>query len=110
MRLLPILADEIDPEFGTVRDLLLGRTKEDMPRAAGLDAVLREVMEGNRVARTTVRLSELFDRLISYRNREIGHGAGGHRGAEFYDRVGSALFDGAGEILGRVDTLVGLNS
>src|SRR5205085_9195248 len=66
--LVPTLADRGDEGFKKVRDLLLGRTRDDLPRAAGLDAVLQEMLEGKGGARTTVRLSELFDRLVRYRN------------------------------------------
>ncbi len=60
-----------------------------------------------RAARATVCVSELFDRLVRYRNREIGHGATGQRPAEFYDRMGRALRLGVPEILGRLDVLAG---
>jgi hypothetical protein len=39
-RLVPILADAGDPGFAAVRELLLGRAREDMPRAAELDAAI----------------------------------------------------------------------
>ena len=61
----------------SVRELVLGRQRDDLPRAAGLDAALREALDGTGGARVTVRLSELFDRLVRYRNRELGHGAAG---------------------------------
>ena len=37
-------------------------------------------------ARSTVRISELFDRLIRYRNQELGHGASGQRNRSYYER------------------------
>src|SRR5436190_12368389 len=72
-RLLPVLADRGDKGFVPVRDLLLGRNRDDLPRAAGLDAVLLQVLEGREAggSRSTVRLTELFDRLVRYRNREF---------------------------------------
>ena len=36
------------PGFAPIRDLLLGRTRDDLPRAAGLDAVLLEALDGKR--------------------------------------------------------------
>ena len=39
-RLLPVLADTGDDGFQAVRDLVLGRSRDDLPRAAGLDAAL----------------------------------------------------------------------
>ena len=63
--------------FRQVRDLVLGRQRDDLPRAAGLDAALLEVLDGTAGGRVTVRLSELFERLVRYRNQEIGHGAAG---------------------------------
>ena len=78
-----------------------------MPRAAGLDSALLEVLEGRGGARSTVRLTELIDRLVQYRNREIGHGASGQRPPEFYAKMSRALLAGAAEVLGRLDTLAG---
>src|SRR5215475_3182667 len=69
-RLVPVLADRGDTGFGKVRDLALGRSRDDLPRTAGLDAALRETLAGQGGARATVRLTELFDRLVQYRNRE----------------------------------------
>ena len=42
-----------------------------------------------------MRLDELFDRLVQYRNRELGHGAAGQRGGDFYERMGRAMLAGA---------------
>ena len=105
--LLPPLADASDAGFSSARDLVLGRGRDDLPRATGLDAALREELDGAGGARATVRLSELFDRLVRYRNREIGHGALGQRAPGFYDRVGRALLLGVAEVLGRLDVLAG---
>src|SRR5438132_451842 len=58
-------------------------------------------------ARATVRLTELFDRLVRYRNRELGHGAAGQQPAAFYERMGRALLAGVGQLLDRVDFLAG---
>ena len=41
-RLVPVLADSGDEGFSRVRDLVLGRARDDLPRAAGLDAALVE--------------------------------------------------------------------
>jgi serine/threonine protein kinase len=106
-RLVPLLAEGGDAWFRTVRDLLLGKARDDLPRAAGLDAALREVLEGKGGARATVRLGELFDRLVQYRNVEVGHGAAGQRPADFYDRMAPALLAGAAEVLARLDVLAG---
>jgi serine/threonine protein kinase len=104
--LVPALA-ESDAGFAAVREMLLGRARDDLPRTAGLDAALREALEGHSGARATVRLTDLFDRLVRYRNREVGHGAVGQRPAAFYDRMGDALLAGAAELLGRLDVLAG---
>ncbi len=105
--LVPVLSDHGDQEFRAVRDLILGRQRDDMPRAAGLDAALRDELENAGGARVTVRLSELFERLVRYRNREIGHGATGQRPRDFYERMGQALLLGTAEMLGRLDVLAG---
>ncbi len=41
-RLVPVLADAGDESFAAIRDSLLGRTRDDLPRTAGLDAALRK--------------------------------------------------------------------
>src|SRR5262249_47344460 len=89
-RLVPVLAERGDPGFVRVRDLALGKTRDDLPRAAGLDAALREALDAQSGARSAVRLTELFDRLVRYRNREIGHGATGRKSGDFYERMGAA--------------------
>jgi WD40 repeat protein/serine/threonine protein kinase len=105
-RLVPVLADSGHDDLRAARDLVLGQARDDLPRAAGLDALLREVLDGSSGARSTVRLSELFERLVRYRNRELGHGATGQRPADFYERMGQAMLAGSGEILSHLDVLV----
>jgi WD40 repeat protein/serine/threonine protein kinase len=105
--LVPALADGGDVDLGKVRDGLLGRARGDLPRAAGLDAALREAIGEGAGARGTVRVGELFDRMVRYRNREVGHGAAGQRAADFYNRMGSAMLAGVAELLGRLDVLAG---
>ena len=108
MRLLvPVVSDAGDVGFYRVREQILGRARDDLPREAGLDAMLREELDGVTGARVTVRLSELFDRLVRYRNREIGHGAAGQRNVEVYERMGRSILLGVAEVLGRVDVLAG---
>lgn len=106
-RLVPVLADKGDKGFGNVRDLVLGRARDDMPRAAGLFAGLVEALEGKAGARSTVRLTELFDRLVTYRNREIGHGAAGQRPMDFYRRMAGTLTMGFAQILAKLDVIAG---
>ena len=105
--LTPALADAGDTHFAAIRELLLGRSRDDLPRAAGLDAALSEVFDGRQTARATVRVSELFDRLVQYRNRVLGHGAAGQHGQEFYERLGRSLLSAMSEILNRLDPLAG---
>ncbi len=106
-RLLPVLADQDDPGFGAARDLVLGRARDDLPRVAGLDAALVQALGGKSSAGSRVRLTELFDRLVTYRNREFGHGASGQRPAAFYDHLGRALLAGIPQLLERLDVLAG---
>jgi hypothetical protein len=106
-RLVPLLAERGDEPFARVRDLLLRKARDDLARAAGLDAALRDALEGKSGARATVRLGELFDRLVQYRNAEVGHGAAGQRPADFYERLGPALLAAAAEVLDRLDVLAG---
>src|SRR5262249_46484192 len=83
------------------------RTRDDLPRAAGLDAALCEALEIKHGSQATVRLSELFEHLLRYRNRVLGHGAAGQHGDEFYNQVGRALLAGVPEIFSRLDVLAG---
>lgn len=106
-RLIAKLAEEGDAGFGEIREVLLGRGRDDLSAAAGLDVVLKEVMDGKRESRATVRLTELFDRLVSYRNREFGHGAANLHVAAHYERVGNALLAGTSDCLRRIDVLAG---
>src|SRR5437763_11294873 len=105
--LVPALAEHGDPAFVRLRDGLLGKPRVDCPRAAGLDALLREVLEGKPGARSTVQLAELFHRLVSLRNHEVGHGAAGQRPAGYYERTAPALLAGVAETFDRLDVLAG---
>ncbi len=105
--LVPVLAEAKDEGFQGIRDLLLGRPRSDMPRSAELDAALCEELGGSPGPRNRVRLGELFDRLVQYRNRELGHGAAGLRPGPFYARMGQVILTGVAEILGRLDVLAG---
>ncbi len=106
-RLVPLLAERGDPGFVAVRDTVLGRARDDMPRTAGLDAALVQALEGHGGARSTVRLTELFDRLVQYRNIEIGHGAAGMRANAIYERMWPVLLAGVVQVLSRIDVLAG---
>jgi serine/threonine protein kinase/dipeptidyl aminopeptidase/acylaminoacyl peptidase len=96
-----------DAGFAAVKELLLGKACDDLPRAAGLDAALVAVLEGRSGSRSTVRLTELFDRLVRYRNQEFGHGAVGQREARHYQDIGNALLAGVPQVLERLDVLAG---
>src|SRR5215468_5856871 len=80
-RLVPPLADSGDEGFIRVREIVLGRTRDDLPRVAGLDAaIVGHLQQARATARVTVQLTELFHRLVEYRNKEAaGHGALGMR-------------------------------
>jgi serine/threonine protein kinase/formylglycine-generating enzyme required for sulfatase activity len=106
--LVPPLAGAGEGGFAAVRDVLLaGKPRDDLPRAAGLDATLVEVLEERKVTHSTVRPDQLFGRLVEYRNREFGHGAAGQRRPAHYEHVGRALLLGVADLLGRLDVLAG---
>ncbi|MGL4460592.1 MAG: protein kinase domain-containing protein, partial [Planctomycetia bacterium] len=107
-RLTPVLADRGDAAFVKIRDLLFGRSRDDLPRCAGLDALLEDSTDAPATrARARVRLSELLDHLVRYRNREIGHGAVNQRSTDYYRRRSAALLAAAGELFTRLDLLAG---
>jgi hypothetical protein len=107
VRLLTAELAEADAGFAAARELLLGRARDDLPRAAGLDAALLAALDDKGGSRSSVRLTELFDRLVRYRNPEFGHGAVGQRAAEHYEELGRALLAGVPQVLGRLDVLAG---
>jgi serine/threonine protein kinase len=108
-RLMPILGDAGDPGFQSLRKLLLGKTRDDLPRLAGLDAALLEALgSGPSQARSTVRLTELFDRLVRYRNTVLlGHAAPGQLPESFHERMAPALLAGTAELFAKLDVLAG---
>jgi serine/threonine protein kinase len=105
--LVPALADAGAGGFAAVREVVLGRARADLPRAVQLDAALAQTLDGKGGARATVRPADLFDRLVRYRNRELGHGASGQRSGDFYEQMGWALLAGVAEVVGRADALAG---
>ncbi|HZU35210.1 MAG TPA: hypothetical protein VFA18_04860, partial [Gemmataceae bacterium] len=90
-RLLPVLADQRPAHFVPLRENLLGKARDDMPFAVDLDAALRTILEDKPGIAASVYLAELFDRLVRYRNKEIGHGAAGQRPPQFYEDMGRNL-------------------
>jgi serine/threonine protein kinase len=105
--LLPLLAER-NAAFAPVQNLFAGhRPRSDLPRLAGLDALLREVLAGTAGSRSTVKVAELLDGLVELRNKDTGHGAAGMREAEFYERTGPALLAAALELLRQGDVLAG---
>jgi serine/threonine protein kinase len=91
-----------DAGFTKVEVFFDSPRRDDLPRLAGLDAALADVP-----GRATVQPRELFDRLVAYRNRSVGHGALGMHGDAAYDRVGSALRSGLEELFAHLDPLAG---
>src|SRR5438477_8537738 len=56
-----------DPGLSRWRDALFGEPRDDLPRTAGLDAALRELLAQKTGSQAFVRLRELFDRLVEFR-------------------------------------------
>ncbi|MBC7820784.1 MAG: serine/threonine protein kinase, partial [Planctomycetaceae bacterium] len=107
--LLPPLADAGDEGFRSLQDLMLGGSRDDLPLLAGLLATLDQTLNpaASPPARSSVRVRDLFDRLIQYRNKKIGHGALSTLTVEQHERLGTALLGGATELLRRFDCLAG---
>ncbi|HEV3166875.1 MAG TPA: protein kinase, partial [Isosphaeraceae bacterium] len=104
---VPVLAEAGDEGFQAVRATVLDRSRQDLPMVAALDFELCEALGIGAGTKNNVRVSELFDRLVHYRNREVGHGAAGQRAADFYGRMGRVLLSGTAELLARLDVLAG---
>lgn len=105
--LVPVLAKRGDSGFAAVNELLRKQRRHDLPLAAGLDGLLKEVLSGTRAAQSTVRVPNLFDRLVQYRNQQMGHGAAAQKSSDYHDRVGRALLSGLREILRELDVTAG---
>jgi serine/threonine-protein kinase len=105
--LVPALADQGRHDFAAVKDVLLGRVAGPREQAGALDAALRQELGDDKGRRGPVRLRDLFDRLVSYRNREIGHGAVGRRAPPHYEHMADLLLAGLTEVLGELDVLAG---
>ena len=105
--LVPVLAERGDQGFVAVHELLRKQRRHDLPLAAGLDGLLKEVLSGSRTAQSTVRVPNLFDRLVQYRNQQMGHGAAAQKSSTYHDRVGRALLSGIREILRELDVTAG---
>jgi serine/threonine protein kinase/tetratricopeptide (TPR) repeat protein len=104
--LVPVLTHRGLPGFAKTRDLLVG-TRNDLPHAAGLSAVLAETLDGTARVRSQVRLMELLEQLVRYRSAELAHGAVGQRESAQYERLGRVLLAAAAEVFGRLDLLAG---
>src|SRR5207244_10798881 len=94
-----------DPSVETWPGVLGGSARDDLPVAVGLDALIRQKFEGQEGSRSTVTLGQLLDRLVTYRNKIIGHG--GIEKTDFYAELGSALQQSAAEVFSRFDVLAG---
>ena len=106
-RLVPVLAASGDGQFVSIGELLLGKSRDDLPASAGLLALLDESLTGKAAARSTVRLTELFDRLVRYRNTKIGHGAPGQGSPDQYGRMASSILATMVELFQRIDFMAG---
>ena len=95
-----------DPGLLKWRDALFGEPRDDLPRAAGLDAALRELLADKKGSQAFVRLRELFDRLVEFRN-ELAHPKRGPLSPSQYQRLAGALLAGVSELLSRFDVLAG---
>jgi WD40 repeat protein/serine/threonine protein kinase len=106
--LLPLVARQGHADARAVVQLLFDKQKRnDLPMCAGLLGALNAWPEKPTQAATIVSISELFDRLVWFRNKEIGHGAAGQRKPEDYRRLAPVLLAGLEELFHRLDPLLG---
>jgi serine/threonine protein kinase len=93
-------------------ELLFGRPRGDLPHAARLHEMLRRLNRGDDPTRVlalatstrAIRVSELFDGMVQFRNKEIAHGFG-LRPEAFYQAFGLALLAALVELLPRLEVL-----
>ena len=107
VRLAPLLAGAGETGFRAVHDLLSVPAHNDFPRAAALDAALRETLGEPGNFRDSVCLTELIGRLIRYGEEVIGGTSAKHQSASFDESMGKALLEGFREVLSRLDVLAG---
>jgi hypothetical protein len=98
--LVPRLAARPDAGFGAAGAALFETPLRRFPAAAALDDQLRKLGYGGPGA-------HLFDRLVAYRNRVIGHGAVGKHPAGHYQAVGGALLAAWAELFVALDPAAG---
>jgi formylglycine-generating enzyme required for sulfatase activity/serine/threonine protein kinase len=106
-KLVPVLADKNVAGFLSLQDFILGKPRTDLPRTAALNAALLEALENKRSGRATVSISDLFDLLVAYRNRQLGHAGVGMASTESYERLGRSLLFGISELWSKFDVLAG---
>ena len=92
--------------FKSSMKLLLQKPQRGMARAAALHVEVIKALGGQAGPRTVVALNELFDRLITYRNRKIGH-ANEIRSSEEFAQMAPFLLGGAIDFFERIDVLAG---
>src|SRR5207244_7710732 len=97
---------KVDEGFQKIWEVLFQKSQRGMPRAAALHMELIRALGGQAGPRTVVNLHELFDRLIQYRNRKIGH-ADEMRGNDLFAKMGLSLLGGAMDFFETVDVLAG---
>src|SRR5205823_1219525 len=103
--LVRTLGDD-DSDFGHVRGVLLEQPQRELPRTAALLVELLRALGTDAGPRAVVRLPELFDRLVQYRNRFVGH-PDAPPPPGLFARMGPALLGGAADLFGRLDVLAG---
>jgi WD40 repeat protein/serine/threonine protein kinase len=104
VRLLVPVVTPGDEGFAKLNELLGGKSRDNLPWLAGLDAALREKLEGKTGSRSTVKPAELLDRIVTYRNK-VAHG--GLRSEQKDDRFSAAFLAGVTELFGQMDPLAG---
>lgn len=105
--IVPVLANNGVFGFDEIDGLLFGGVRHDLERVEAMNRSLRKVLAMTSGTNSGVRLSDLFDNLVVYRNKVIGHGAHGLRPREYYQQIGERLYSGMGQLLKTLDVLGG---
>ncbi len=106
--IVPLLAERGDPEFQKIHALLSGRARDNLWDVIKLDVALKKTLanKDDVGSQQTVRIRELFDRMIQYRNNEW-HGFLGGRDVAFYEDMSSVILAGVWELWQAIDVLAG---
>jgi serine/threonine protein kinase len=104
--LIPVLAEN-DPAFRKAHDFLFQESRTTS--VSELYRGIHSALEGKQGANRAVSIAQLFDILVTYRNKRVGHGALASRPKQEHETMSRLFLLAAMEVLGsnNLDVLAG---